>query len=45
MADKIVSVLNKVIATYSDDRFATPLRVQRDLLYGPAVHPPEAYPA
>ena len=43
MAEKIASVLNKVIATYSDDRFATPLRIQRDLIYGPTVHPPDQY--
>ena len=41
MADMIASVLNKVITTYSSDKFATPLRIQRDLFFGPEVHPPD----
>ena len=41
MMDKIADVLNKVSTTYTSDRFATPLRIQRDLLYGPQIHPSE----
>lgn len=41
MVDKIASVLNKVITTYSSDKFATSLRIQRDLLFGPEVNPPD----
>ena len=41
MADKIASVLNKVTSTYQNDKYATPLRIQRDFLYGPDIYPPE----
>ena len=39
MIDKIASVLNKVISTVSADKFATPLRIERDLRYGDEVYP------
>lgn len=39
MVDKIASVLNKVISTVSADKFATPLRIERDLRYGDEVYP------
>ena len=41
MMDKIVYVLNTVGSIFHSDRFATPLRMQRDLLYGPEIHPSE----
>ena len=41
MIDKITSVLNKVGTVITADPFATPLRIQRDLLFGPEVWAPE----
>lgn len=41
MVEKMANIFNKVIATWSTDRYATPLRIQRDLLYGPEMHPVE----
>lgn len=41
MVEKIAGVLNKVSTTFMTDKFATPLRIQRDLVYGALVIPPE----
>ena len=42
MVDRISSVLNKIVATMGSDKFATPLRIQRDLLHGPEIMPIES---
>ena len=41
IVDKIASLLNKVLASTERDRFATPLRLERDLRYGMEKHPIE----